>query len=93
MKAVLVTIAIIMAGTTGASAQSVERICWQKVTTKLVNRGCTFGNDLSEASNRCENRRRIMYRNCVIRASAQRGMEPTLPTAELLDRSVLRIAE
>ena len=91
MKAVLVTIAMILAGTTVASAQSVERICWHKVTTKLANHGCSFGNDLSEASNRCENIRRKMYKKCLLQASAQRGIEPA-PRVEL-GPSVRRIAE
>ncbi len=82
MKAVLVTIAMIVAGTTVASAQSVERICWQNVTNNLANRGCVFGNDLSEASNRCENMRRTMYSRCLRKASLQRRIEPA-PRLEL----------
>lgn len=89
MKAVLMTTAIILASTTVTAAGTIEQICWKKITKTMLNKGCTFGNDLSEAVNECENRRRAAYKRCVLFAKSKQTIGPVHQVE--IDRPVLRI--
>ena len=89
MRAVFVTTAIILASTSVATAGTVEQNCWKRITEKMIANGCAFGNDLSVASNECENRRRAAYKRCVMFVSTQHQIGPIHRTE--FDRPVLRI--
>ncbi len=91
MKAVLVTTAIALASTTVATAGTIEQNCWEKITQTMINKGCTFGNDLSEASNQCENRRRAAYKRCVLFAHSKQQIGPIHKVE--IDRPVLRLQD
>ena len=89
MKTVLISTAIALASTTVAMAGTVEQNCWKKITIIMVENGCTFGNDLSPASNRCEHIRRVSYNKCVFHARLKQQIGPVHQVE--IDRPVLRL--
>ena len=90
-KTVLLTIALVLVGTSPGTAATIEQQCWKKVTNKLTLYGCTFGNDLSEVSNICENKRRRFYNRCVKLAYMKEKIGPVRQVD--VGQPVLRLAD